>query len=311
MKDLRGIRLKVGTDCSGIEAPIQALRKFKIPYTHEFSSDIDKHAIESIKANYKPQRLYGDPEGKYPDGDIRHRDNSTLPKLDLYVAGFPCQGNSNMGKRKGMGDERGQSVFDACVDTIKHAQPELFILENVPGIKSVNNGVYWEYVLKTLNDIGGYNVDYMVLNSKDYGIPQNRKRVFIVGKRGIDLHINVPDKRPLINWRTLVEDIDVVDKMYKCMEDIYTKITDDVIVDANVLHHFKNFHKDYTPCMLARGGLWYVKKHRFLTAREYLNFQGFPKNFKQVVSNFQIKKQAGNSMTVNTIGRVIQANLKP
>jgi site-specific DNA-cytosine methylase len=92
-------KLRVGTDCSGIEAPIQALRQLQIPFNHVFSSDIDKFVIQSIKANYHPGILYGDPDGPYPNGDITKRDVNTIPDIDLYIAGFPCQPFSTAGSR--------------------------------------------------------------------------------------------------------------------------------------------------------------------------------------------------------------------
>ena len=122
--------LRIGTDCSGIEAPIQALRQLGIPHRHVWSSDIDKFCIQSIKSNYDPERLYGDPNGPYPDGDITKRDHSTLPDIDLYVCGFPCQPFSIAGDRKGFEDKRG-NVFWSCLDVIKVKQPKYFILENV------------------------------------------------------------------------------------------------------------------------------------------------------------------------------------
>jgi site-specific DNA-cytosine methylase len=71
--------LRVGTDCSGIEAPIQAFRQLKIPFKHVFSSEIDKYCIKSIKANYNPEIIFGDPDGPYPEGDITQRNINDVP----------------------------------------------------------------------------------------------------------------------------------------------------------------------------------------------------------------------------------------
>ena len=177
---------RIGTDCSGIEAPIAALRQLQIPYQHMWSSDIDKYVIQSIKANYEPEILFGDPDGPYPDGDITKRDNSILPDIDLYVAGFPCQPFSNAGQRKGFNDKRG-NVFWSCLDVIKTKRPKYFILENVKALISHQKGHTWRVIWSSLQ-IEGYTTKWKVLNTKDYGIPQNRQRVFIVGKRDGDFH---------------------------------------------------------------------------------------------------------------------------
>lgn len=186
--------LRIGTDCSGIEAPIHALRQLGILHQHVWSSDIDKYCIQRIKANYDPERIYGDPDGPYHDGDIRNRDNSTLLDIDLYACGFPCQPFSHAGKRLGLQDKRG-NVFFACVDVIRVKQPKYFILENVRGFlahdkenKKNKYGRTWNIIwneLSSLSDLG-YTVKWKVLNTKDYGIPQNRERVYMVGVRDGD-----------------------------------------------------------------------------------------------------------------------------
>ena len=94
--------LRVGTDCSGIEAPIMALKQLKIPFYHEFSSEIDKHCIASIKANYKPKIIFG---------DIKKRKIKDVPDIDLYVCGFPCQPFSMAGERNGIEDSRGTIFY--------------------------------------------------------------------------------------------------------------------------------------------------------------------------------------------------------
>lgn len=92
--------LRVGTDCSGIEAPIQALMQMNIPFKHVFSSDIDKYCIQSIKANYNPEIIFGDKDGSFKEGDITKRDINNVPDIDLYVCGFPCQPFSITGEKK-------------------------------------------------------------------------------------------------------------------------------------------------------------------------------------------------------------------
>ena len=87
------VALRVGTDCSGIEAPLQALQQLGVPYQHVFSSEICPTVRKQLLANHSPQILYE---------DVRARDNDTAPYVDLYVAGWPCQGNSSLGKRRGL-----------------------------------------------------------------------------------------------------------------------------------------------------------------------------------------------------------------
>jgi DNA (cytosine-5)-methyltransferase 1 len=157
--------LRVGTDCSGIEAPIQALIQAKIPFEHVFSSEINKFCIESIKANCKPEILFN---------DMFTRDISLVPDIDLYVCGFPCQPFSVAGKRKGMDDEKRGTVFDCCLEVIQTKQPSFFLLENVKGLLSTNEGQDFEYVISSLKKLP-YNVDWKVLNTRDYGIPEIRE----------------------------------------------------------------------------------------------------------------------------------------
>ncbi len=98
--------LRVGTDCSGIEAPIQALKNLKVPFRHVFACEKDKFARKSIEANYKPEKMYE---------DITSRNHKELPDIDLYVCGFPCQSFSKAGKQKGMDDPRGLIINDEIV----------------------------------------------------------------------------------------------------------------------------------------------------------------------------------------------------
>ena len=92
---VRGATLRVGTDCSGIEAPLHALQQLGVPYEHVFSSEICATTRRQLLANHAPQILYT---------DATARDNSQAPTVDLYVAGWPCQGNSKLGNQKGLAD---------------------------------------------------------------------------------------------------------------------------------------------------------------------------------------------------------------
>jgi DNA (cytosine-5)-methyltransferase 1 len=122
--------ITIGTDCSGIEAPIEALKQLGIPYQHKWSCEIDKFARKSIMANHPPEIMYE---------DITERDHSQLPDVDFYICGFPCQSFSLMGKQLGTKDPRGNIMLH-CIDVIKKKQPPVFILENVKNFKFIENG---------------------------------------------------------------------------------------------------------------------------------------------------------------------------
>jgi DNA (cytosine-5)-methyltransferase 1 len=180
--------MKIGTDFSGIGSPEMALKLLDIEHEQVFACEIDKYARKSFEA------IHGNPQRFYED--ITKRDHSEIPQLDLYVAGFPCQAFSMAGKRKGFDDVRGTLFFNVA-EFIKINQPKCFILENVKGLLSHDGGKTFQTIISLLTDNGGtangqifipyfedglgYHVYYKVLNTKEYGIPQNRERVFIVG----------------------------------------------------------------------------------------------------------------------------------
>ena len=167
--------LKIGTDCSGIEAPIQALKNicknYNLSYNHVFSSEIDKYAIEYIKANHNPGILYN---------DITTRDINTIPDIDIYISGAPCQGFSKANKFKIDNDPR-CDLFKTCIRLIETKQPKIFILENVKTMVTLNDGSYFNDIIKRLENLDFYDIHYKVLNTKDFGIPQCRDRLFIIG----------------------------------------------------------------------------------------------------------------------------------
>jgi DNA (cytosine-5)-methyltransferase 1 len=299
--------LRIGTDCSGIEAPIQALQQLGIPFIHEWSSDIDKYCIQSIKANYYPKRIYGDQDGFYPDGDITNRDHSTLPDIDLYVCGFPCQPFSDAGLRKGFNDRRG-NVFWSCISVIRTKKPSYFILENVRGLLHHDKGNTWKVIwneIQTLKDIG-YTVQWKVLNTRHYGIPQNRERVYIVGTKK---DFQWPDKlecKPISDYVELADTSthpitkrhqQIIDKINK------DKCFIDLAFGSSKNRLYSNAHL-YCGCITSSSRIWCVPMTRYANVIELQSLQGI-QNLHQVVSTTRLKKQIGNSMSVNIISQLL------
>lgn len=136
-------------------------------------SEIDKYAKSIYKKHYPNHTDWG---------DATKIKTEKLPEFQLLVAGFPCQAFSIAGKRKGFNDTRGTLFFEIA-RILKDKRPRHFLLENVAGLLSHDNGKTFQTILRVLTDLG-YGVEWQVLNSKDFGVPQNRERVFIVGHLG-------------------------------------------------------------------------------------------------------------------------------
>lgn len=179
--------MKIGTDFSGIGAPEMALKYLGIDFESVFACEIDKYARKSFEQLHTPQTFYN---------DITTRNHSEVEQLDLYVAGFPCQSFSMAGKRKGFEETRGTLFFNVA-EFIKENKPKCFVLENVKGLLSHDKGRTFQTIVDVLSNGGGtqngqisldmmddglgYHIYWKVLNTKNFGIPQNRERIFIVG----------------------------------------------------------------------------------------------------------------------------------
>ena len=134
-------------------------------------SEIDKHAIRFYNNVFGGENNYG---------DATKISGNELPEFEILCAGFPCQSFSIAGKRRGFDDVRGTRFFDVA-RILNNKRPRYFILENVKGLLSHDNGKTFQRILEILTDIGFYAIEWSVLNSRHFGIPQNRERVFIVG----------------------------------------------------------------------------------------------------------------------------------
>ncbi len=264
-----------------------------------FSSDIDEYAQLAYEANF----------GERPVGDITQIDEKDIPDHDLLFAGFPCQPFSIIGLKGGFNDTRGTLFFD-ITRILKTKQPKAFILENVKQLVGHNKGQTLRVILDTLHELG-YYVHYSVLNALDYGLPQKRERVIIVGHKE-NILFSFPDpEKPFKPLAEILENDKDVDPKHFASEYIRNKrrIKHKSAYYPSIWHENKagNICSYPYSCALRAGASYnylLVNGERRLTAREMLRLQGFPENYKIVVADGQVRKQAGNAVPVNIINAV-------
>jgi len=264
-----------------------------------FSSDIDKYAQESYEANF----------GEKPFGDITKINENDIPEHDILFGGFPCQPFSIIGQMKGLNDTRGTLFFDIA-RIIEAKRPKAFILENVKQLVGHDKGKTLKIIVQSLKDLG-YHVQYSVLNALDYGLPQKRERVVIVGHREPILFTFPNPEKPYKSLNEILET--KVDKKYFASEFIREKRKEkhQSSYYPSIWHENKSGNICSYPysCALRSGAshnYLLVNGERRLTPREMFRLQGFPDWYKIVVSDAQAKKQAGNAVPVNMIKAVVQ-----
>lgn len=165
--------IRIGSTFSGIGAFEQALKKLGIKNEIKFAGDIDSFVKQSYFANYNID------ENRWHNDITKFDAKKFNGEIDILVGGSPCQSFSMVGKRKGLEDTRGTLFYDYA-RIIKECNPNVFIYENVKGLVNHDDGRTWKIVQKTFASLG-YTIYSEILNSKDYGIPQNRERIFVVG----------------------------------------------------------------------------------------------------------------------------------
>ena len=266
-----------------------------------FTSEIDKHAVTTYKANFKDSHIFG---------DIKQIDENDVPDHDILLAGFPCQPFSQAGLKKGFTDTRGTLFFD-IERILLTKQPKAFLLENVKQLKGHNKGETFKTIIDHLNK-AGYKVFYEILKARDFGLPQNRERIYIVGF--LDHSINFEFPKPT-NLPTRVGDIldDVVDEKYTISNKLWSghKRRKELNKLKGKGFGYGLFNKDsaYTNTISARyykdGSEILIeqenKNPRKLTPREAARLQGFPEEYIIPVSDAQAYKQFGNSVAVPVI----------
>jgi len=262
-----------------------------------FSSEWDKHAQDMYEANF----------GERPFGDINEINPKDIPEHDFLLAGFPCQPFSIAGKQLGFADTRGTLFFN-IEKILDKKRPYGFLLENVSRLVTHDKGRTFKVIIDRLENLG-YTVYYKILNTVDYGLPQLRKRIYIVGfQEKIHFEFPKPDGHS-ITLSDILEPDENIPENYYVSEEIREKRLSKVKPNApypSIWHENIGGNISALPhsCALRAGGSYnylLVNGERRLTGREMLRLQGFPDTFKINVSYTQIRKLAGNSVSVKVI----------
>lgn len=300
-----------------------ALNALGVELIHEFSCDIDRHAKTTVMENFPPKIFFD---------NLMTRDNKAAPKVDLYVAGFPCQPFSSAGLQQGFKDVRGRGVvlFGIC-DYLEEQRPSAFVLENVSNLLRINQGKSFEQVMDTLRHIGkgAYNLQHKLLDTKRHGVPQSRQRVYIVGIRkdrdtgsfefpedlatrpSIEMFLEPRKSRPTDKDLPPVSQGTARRNVAKALKDIRDgggdPLNDAWIVDCDSSTYRMKVTKDVCPCITRSrgGGHWITNRMRRMTKPEMMRLQGMePAKFQQAVTDSQLGAQIGNAMSCNVLERL-------
>lgn len=281
-----------------------------------YTSEWDKFSQKTYRINF----------GEEPDGDITQVDEKDIPDHDILLAGFPCQPFSQAGLKKGFEDTRGTLFFDVA-RILKEKRPKAFMLENVKQLKGHDKGKTIRVILSVLAELNYYVPEPQVLNAYNFGIPQNRERIIIVGFNKDYLppnheKFNYPEGKNNFNVklgnileREVSDRFTISDKLYQghlkrkekhknkgngfgfCIFNSESKYTSTISA---------RYYKDGSEALIDQEG----KNPRMLTPRECARLQGFPESFIIPVSNSQAYKQFGNSVCIPVIEAVAGAMLE-
>jgi DNA (cytosine-5)-methyltransferase 1 len=287
----------------------------RLPFTRlggycKFTSEWDKFAQKTYKTNY----------GDMPAGDITQIPNEKIPDFDILLAGFPCQPFSAAGLKKGFSDTRGTLFFE-IERIIEGKRPKVFLLENVKQLKGHDKGHTFKVIIEHLKALD-YDVRSTILRAADFGVPQNRERLFIIGfdnkqlKPGqtIDFKFPIPPKTPTKVGNILEQNVDskytISNKLYaghlRRKQEHLQKGNGFGFSVFNADSTYTNtisarYYKDGSEILIDQGP---NKNPRKLTPRECARLQGFPDDFIIPVSDMQSYKQFGNSVSVPVVQAV-------
>lgn len=273
-----------------------------------FSSEWDKFAQLTYQSNF----------GEIPHGDITKISSKEIPKFDVLLAGFPCQPFSTIGKRQGFAHPTQGTLFHDVARIMRDKKNRSFLLENVAGLRNHDDGRTLRIIENTLTELG-YTYDYKVLDAADFGVPQHRSRIYIVGfksRRGGRREFNWPEGNK--NHVGIGEFIQTGVKDHsisKHLQKVYMFKKKDgrpQVVDSSTSEPAKTLVATYHKIQRLTGtfvsdgetGL------RLLTADECKSIMGFPPNFEIPVSRTQMYRQMGNSVAVPVVSAIAKRMIK-
>ena len=277
-----------------------------------FTSEWDKFAQQTYSENF----------GDIPSGDITEIHEIDVPNHDILLAGFPCQPFSHAGLKRGFDDIRGTLFFDIA-RIIKEKKPKMVLLENVKGFASHDKGNTFKVVCSTLEKLG-YEVHSKVLNAREFGVPQNRERIYIVGidrKRTLQAPFSFPKppNSPITVGDILESRVDpkytISDKLWKGHQRRlkehrakgngfgYSLFNASSLYTSTIS---ARYYKDGSEILLEQKG----NNPRKVTPREAARLQGFPDTFKIPVSDAQAYRQFGNSVAVPVVSAIARQMVK-
>lgn len=273
-----------------------------------FSSEFDEDACKTYEANF----------GEHPAGDITKINATDIPDFDILLGGFPCQAFSIIGKKEGFANETCGTLFFDIERILKEKRPPAFMLENVRNLVAHDNGNTFRVIKQHLEALG-YHIHAKVLNALDYGVPQKRERIIIVGFiKDLPFEFPLPvseNKRVQLNdilesnvdSRYYVKDSIRLSRLERLRDKDYPKpyISHENIAGTVTPH-------PYSSALRAGASANYIliNDERRPTEREMLRIQGFPDTFKIVVPYGKLRKQCGNSVAVPVIKAVANQMLK-
>lgn len=273
-----------------------------------FSSEWDSDACKTYHANF----------GEYPAGDITQISTSEIPPFDFLAAGFPCQAFSIIGKKEGFQNETCGTLFFDIERILKDKRPKAFLLENVKNLVGHDGGKTFKVIRNHLEALG-YTVYAKVLNALDYGVPQKRERIIIVGFLE-PVFFTFPDPLPTkkrkqlkdileegVSEKYYVKDSIRLSRLERLKQKEYPRpyISHENMAGSITPH-------PYSACLRAGASANYilVNDERRPTEREMLRLQGFPDTYKYICSYTKVKHQCGNSVAVPVISAVATSMIK-